>query len=427
MKILNDLNNLSGLEFERLCQRLLQKLSFTVETTKISGDGGIDLIAYSNKAFIKGKYIIQCKRYTGSVGEPIVRDLYGVVMSERANKGILISTGCFTNSAIKFAENKNLELIDGEELQTLLYSNKLLALHENITPSSFLSDENFDTDKYNFYKTMISQNSCTKEMGKAFIFDFLFSYFINIYDNPTPQLEIIYNGLSSEYIQLFDWYTNKYYKKGKVETEILPYYIRKYKDVAHLYNFDIYEYVKDRYDILVCKNPVKIWTDGLFYTGLISKGVKIFEPDNIPQDSLTIILDNLNTQNITYLLSYEYYELLNLLAIFQYFEINSGIERITNLIYGKAPMFKEWFEKIPLFSFQLEKQYFLIHSPEIKIINKKNKNGKAQFDKIVANYLQEGKRINFQPYFEKYASENRQKINENILKIENLIRFLPEI
>lgn len=64
--------------------------------------------------------IIQCKRYSGSVGEPIIRDLYGVITSERANKGILMTTGHFTKSAIAFAEGKQIELIDGEKLDTLL-------------------------------------------------------------------------------------------------------------------------------------------------------------------------------------------------------------------------------------------------------------------------------------------------------------------
>ena len=112
---MKDINTLSGVEFENLCQQLLQKMGFETETTKASGDGGIDIIARCSKPLLKGKYIIQCKRYAGSVGEPIIRDLYGVVMSERANKGILMTTGYFTPSAISFAEDKNLELVDGIE------------------------------------------------------------------------------------------------------------------------------------------------------------------------------------------------------------------------------------------------------------------------------------------------------------------------
>ena len=103
MDIHNDLNNLTGIEFEKFCYIILEKMGFSVTETKTSGDGGIDLIAQNYQPLLSGKYIIQCKRYTGSVGEPIIRDLFGVVMSERANKGILMTTGYFTKQAISFA------------------------------------------------------------------------------------------------------------------------------------------------------------------------------------------------------------------------------------------------------------------------------------------------------------------------------------
>lgn len=122
-----NINNLSGVEFERVCQLLVENMGFSVETTKASGDGGIDLIAYNSQPLLSGKYIIQCKRYTGSVGEPIIRDLYGVVMSERANKGILMTTGHFTKSAKSFAEGKPIELIDGVAMQNLFSQYGLLS------------------------------------------------------------------------------------------------------------------------------------------------------------------------------------------------------------------------------------------------------------------------------------------------------------
>jgi len=117
-----DIHSLSGIEFESLCKKLLEKMNFDVSTTKQSGDGGIDLVAYNHQPMLEGKYIVQCKRYSGSVGEPIIRDLYGVVNSERANKGILITTGTFTKSAVEFSIGKQLELIDRAKLNQLLNS-----------------------------------------------------------------------------------------------------------------------------------------------------------------------------------------------------------------------------------------------------------------------------------------------------------------
>ncbi len=116
----DSINSLSGIDFEKVCKRLLENMGFEVETTKASGDGGIDLIAHNYQPMVSGRYIIQCKRYTGSVGEPIIRDLYGVITSERANKGILITSGTFTKQAQTFAEDKPIELIDGIKLNFLL-------------------------------------------------------------------------------------------------------------------------------------------------------------------------------------------------------------------------------------------------------------------------------------------------------------------
>ncbi|MDP2659102.1 MAG: restriction endonuclease [Dehalococcoidia bacterium] len=66
--------------------------------------------------------MVQCKDWAKPVGEPPVRDLYGVVASERAVKGILITSSNFTEAARRFAQGKNLELIDGDQSQQLLGS-----------------------------------------------------------------------------------------------------------------------------------------------------------------------------------------------------------------------------------------------------------------------------------------------------------------
>jgi restriction system protein len=87
--------------------------------TKTTRDGGIDIIAYSRSPVFSGKYVIQCKDWSSSVGEPTIRDLFGVVMAERANKGILITSGQITVSARQFAKDKQLELIDGNDLLAL--------------------------------------------------------------------------------------------------------------------------------------------------------------------------------------------------------------------------------------------------------------------------------------------------------------------
>lgn len=115
-----DINNLSGHEFEDFVEKLVHKMGFVTEERRKSADGGIDLKAINETPILKGLYIIQCKRYQKPIGESVIRDLYGVVSSERANKGILITNSSFSRSAKSFALNKPIELIDGVLMRQLI-------------------------------------------------------------------------------------------------------------------------------------------------------------------------------------------------------------------------------------------------------------------------------------------------------------------
>jgi CheY-like chemotaxis protein len=117
-----DFNQMDPFVFEDLIKMLLSKMGFEVTSTSKTVDGGIDLIAINRAPVIAGKYVIQCKKYalSNKVGEPVIRDLYGVVNSENANKGILVTTSSFSSKAVDFADKKPIELIDGQRLRSLL-------------------------------------------------------------------------------------------------------------------------------------------------------------------------------------------------------------------------------------------------------------------------------------------------------------------
>ena len=106
--------------FERLCQRLLRESGFTTVTvTGKSGDGGIDGFGILQiNPFVSFRVLFQCKRYIGSVGTSQVRDFRGAMLG-RADKGIIITTGSFTQEARKEGLGDGappLELVDGEKL-----------------------------------------------------------------------------------------------------------------------------------------------------------------------------------------------------------------------------------------------------------------------------------------------------------------------
>jgi len=114
-----DLNSMSGKEFETLIKQLVSAMGFGIERCSVGPDGGIDILASTYKDLVSGRYVIQCKRYSHKVGVRAVRELFGVVTAEGANKGILITNSTFTKPARDFVEGKPIELIDGLQLMQL--------------------------------------------------------------------------------------------------------------------------------------------------------------------------------------------------------------------------------------------------------------------------------------------------------------------
>lgn len=111
-------------DFEHLVRELFAKIfsapGAEVHVTQASRDGGVDAIALDPDPIKGGKVVIQAKRYTGTVGVSAVRDLYGTVMNEGANRGILVTTSNYGPDAYRFAQGKPLTLLSGGNLLALL-------------------------------------------------------------------------------------------------------------------------------------------------------------------------------------------------------------------------------------------------------------------------------------------------------------------
>jgi len=118
--------------FERLTQRLLRESGFVqVEVTGRTGDGGIDGKGIAKiHGFMSFHVIFQCKKYQGSVSAGAMRDFRGAMVG-RADKGLFITTGTFTSSAVKEATRDGappIDLVDGDQL-----ADKLKELQLGIT------------------------------------------------------------------------------------------------------------------------------------------------------------------------------------------------------------------------------------------------------------------------------------------------------
>jgi restriction system protein len=111
-------------DFEHLIRELFEaefgKGESEVKITRASRDRGVDAIAYDPDPIRGGKFVIQAKRYTRTVGVDAVRDLYGTVINEGANKGILVTTAEYGPDAYNFVKDKPLTLVSGGELLFLL-------------------------------------------------------------------------------------------------------------------------------------------------------------------------------------------------------------------------------------------------------------------------------------------------------------------
>jgi restriction system protein len=77
----------------------------------------VDIVIHNGEG---EKWIVQCKRYKGSVGEPIIRDLFGTMLHERARRAYLMTTGPITQQARDWARGKPIILYDGESLVKLI-------------------------------------------------------------------------------------------------------------------------------------------------------------------------------------------------------------------------------------------------------------------------------------------------------------------
>ena len=113
---IEDFLQLSPREFEDMITELYQRAGHKAKRTGATGDHGVDVVVEAKNG---EKWVVQCKRHRGTVGEPIVRDFYGVVQHEKADKGIIFTTGRYSTPAQQWAKGKPIALYDGNKLVEL--------------------------------------------------------------------------------------------------------------------------------------------------------------------------------------------------------------------------------------------------------------------------------------------------------------------
>jgi restriction system protein len=124
---MNEETNLAAMpweDFEQLVRQLFEwefgRNGVEVKVTRASRDRGVDAIMFDPDPLRGGKFVLQAKRYTRTVDVAAVRDLYGTIVNEGANRGILVTTASYGPDAYEFAKNKPISLVDGPNLIAIL-------------------------------------------------------------------------------------------------------------------------------------------------------------------------------------------------------------------------------------------------------------------------------------------------------------------
>lgn len=124
---LNEAINIAAIpweDFEHLVRDVFEKEFSSpggeVKITRASRDHGVDAVAFDPDPIRGGKIVIQAKRYTNPVGVSAVRDLYGTIINEGANRGILVTTSVYGPDSYDFARDKPITLLTGGNLLSLL-------------------------------------------------------------------------------------------------------------------------------------------------------------------------------------------------------------------------------------------------------------------------------------------------------------------
>lgn len=113
---IDDIDSMSGIEFEYFLHRLFIFDGYDAKLTKASNDQGADLILTKNGE----STVVQAKRYLGAVSNSAVQEVFAAKAYYRCEHAIVITNSYFTKSAINLALSNKVTLLDREKLKEKL-------------------------------------------------------------------------------------------------------------------------------------------------------------------------------------------------------------------------------------------------------------------------------------------------------------------
>ena len=108
-------DNMSPSEFEAFCAEELRQAGWDARVTLQSRDQGIDVIAHKSHV----RVVLQCKLYTGPVGNKAVQEAAAGRAHERADYGIVVTNNRYTSPAEQLAATTGVLLLHYSDLRNL--------------------------------------------------------------------------------------------------------------------------------------------------------------------------------------------------------------------------------------------------------------------------------------------------------------------
>lgn len=109
---LTEIDGMSGVDFERFVAARMHSAGWHIETTRVSGDYGVDLIATNRRDVVA----VQCKRYSKTVGVRAVQEVVAGARHYDCTRAMMVSNQDFTRQAQALAATSRCELIGRDRL-----------------------------------------------------------------------------------------------------------------------------------------------------------------------------------------------------------------------------------------------------------------------------------------------------------------------
>jgi restriction endonuclease Mrr len=118
-KSMQEIETMSGMEFEKWLKLLFTKMGYKVSLTPINDQGG-DLVCISDCGT---RMVVQSKRSKYTVGNRAVQEILGAMLFYDCQKGCIVTNNKFTVAARELAEkDSRIALCDGKWLQEQILS-----------------------------------------------------------------------------------------------------------------------------------------------------------------------------------------------------------------------------------------------------------------------------------------------------------------